>query len=575
MIWYVADLARFRAEREALEALANEVDWVKPVGWKVDSRLRMFLNLEIAAGGSIHALRLRYPESFPNSPPSLLPQDGSAVLSGHQYGPGGELCLEYRADNWTPDLTGRRMVESAYRLLRGEKPAPNERAVVASAHQTTAGQKLRNEIRRLILPRTIKTKHSRLLPESGSLSAKARVLNREGALLYVIDTLELPEGKFIDPSVPPVLAEEGTELTATLVRVPPDIKLPRAGSLDKFNEACAALGADSTVDLVVFFRQKSAYAFRILKNLNLAYSVAVVPLPKTKSRLATGYDVLSGKSVAVIGCGSLGSKIATSLARSGVGKFLLIDDDLLTPDNLVRNDLDWRDVGLNKADALSTRIRLVNPPAKVRARRVRLAGQESAESADDVLISMAECDLIIDATASPAALNVISGVSLTSKIPVVWAEVFAGGIGGLIARFRPSLEPSIPLMRRAIENWFSEQGAAPVAGGLGYDQDSEENPLIADDGDVSAIAAPAVRMAVDCLLARTPSLFANSAYAIGLAPGSVFSQPFEVFPIEFPTPPAEENPLVLKSEDAEEELSSIHAIIKGSFSEADSDKKDA
>ncbi len=157
MIWYVADLARFRAEREALEALANEVDWVKPVGWKVDSRLRMFLNLEIAAGGSIHALRLRYPESFPNSPPSLLPQDGSAVLSDHQYGPGGELCLEYRADNWTPDLTGRRMVESAYRLLRGEKPAPNERAVVASAHQTTAGQKLRNEIRRLILPRTIKT----------------------------------------------------------------------------------------------------------------------------------------------------------------------------------------------------------------------------------------------------------------------------------------------------------------------------------------------------------------------------------------------------------------------------------
>ncbi len=34
-----------------------------------------------------------------------------------------------------------------------------------------------------------------------------------------------------------------------------------------------------------------------------------------------------------------------TLARSGVANLLLVDDDLFLPDNLVRHDLDWRDVG--------------------------------------------------------------------------------------------------------------------------------------------------------------------------------------------------------------------------------------
>jgi hypothetical protein len=44
----------------------------------------------------------------------------------------------------------------------------------------------------------------------------------------------------------------------------------------------------------------------------------------------------------------------------------------------------------------------------------------------------------------------------------VWAEVFGGGIGGLIARFRPGLEPQPQYMQRAIENWFGEHNATPV-----------------------------------------------------------------------------------------------------------------
>ena len=41
----------------------------------------------------------------------------------------------------------------------------------------------------------------------------------------------------------------------------------------------------------------------------------------------------------------MGSKLAASLARSGVRRFVLVEEDVLLPENLVRNDLDWRDVG--------------------------------------------------------------------------------------------------------------------------------------------------------------------------------------------------------------------------------------
>ena len=50
--------------------------------------------------------------------------------------------------------------------------------------------------------------------------------------------------------------------------------------------------------------------------------------------------VLKDKSVAVVGCGSLGSTLALSLARAGVGRFHLFDPDRLDPVNIARHQAD-------------------------------------------------------------------------------------------------------------------------------------------------------------------------------------------------------------------------------------------
>jgi sulfur-carrier protein adenylyltransferase/sulfurtransferase len=57
--------------------------------------------------------------------------------------------------------------------------------------------------------------------------------------------------------------------------------------------------------------------------------------------------------------------------------------------------------------------------------------------------------------------------------------------------------------------------------------------LIADDSDVSVIAAHATRMAIDLLVRPDNTTFPYSAYLIGLAKQWMFSAPFETRPIEF------------------------------------------
>ena len=254
------------------------------------------------------------------------------------------------------------------------------------------------------------------------------------------------------------------------------------------------------------------------------------------------------------------------LARAGVGSFLLIDDDILLPDNLGRNELDWRDIGTHKAAAVARRLQLVNPKVQTRIRRAPLAGQVSSASAETAFNMISKCDLIVDATAAPNVLNLISAVAADSNVPVIWAEVFGGGIGGLIARSRPRLDPSPQHMRRAIENWFGEHEPPTVRSQRPYETAAAGVPLIAD-ADVSVIAAHAARLAIDTLIPREPSLFPNSAYAIGLGVGSVFTQPFETYPIEVgamqPDSPAD----VLSKDEAAAEVAKIVQLVQARANE--------
>lgn len=151
-----------------------------------------------------------------------------------------------------------------------------------------------------------------------------------------------------------------------------------------------------------------------------AYEYQVVELETTSDlRQPERNRALTGKRVAVIGLGSVGSKLALTLARSGVSKFLLIDDDILQPGNLSRNQLDWLSVGFDKVDGVRGAIRLVQPDADVQTRTFRFAGQESVSLNSAVLEQVAACDLVIDATANSSVLSSLAAVCTRRRVPLV------------------------------------------------------------------------------------------------------------------------------------------------------------
>lgn len=149
---------------------------------------------------------------------------------------------------------------------------------------------------------------------------------------------------------------------------------------------------------------------------------------------------LAAKKVGIVGLGALGSPIAALLARAGVGRFVLVDHDIVTVGNRVRHDLDLNDLGWPKVQAVAHRIRGVNPWAHEIACAHRRFGAATntiaaggTQRADDEMSRLlTDCDLIINATAHTATGYHCARLGRDTNTPVLHAWVSAGAWGGRI-----------------------------------------------------------------------------------------------------------------------------------------------
>ena len=76
--------------------------------------------------------------------------------------------------------------------------------------------------------------------------------------------------------------------------------------------------------------------------------------------------IMNTKRAVILGCGSVGSLVAMELARAGVGNFVLADPDTLEYHNLCRHQCGIEGVGDLKVNALSRKIRNINPKANIK-----------------------------------------------------------------------------------------------------------------------------------------------------------------------------------------------------------------
>lgn len=530
-MWYLMSPARLQTEREALGDLEAREPWLRKVRWRLDAGA-VLVDAEIHHAGKAYEVVVRYHEGFPDIPPSIFPLK-KELWSSHQYGMGGELCLEYGADNWVPQLTGADLLKSAYKLLVLESAEATAPSQVPSRHSLSVGQTSRLDILRLVVSHGY-AQHIKGLV--GSLPATFVTLFSSKNCVAIAQALSETASEWTDPSVPDGTQHPFQTIKGFFVATPGsglptiDLKIGASAVREILLGSPAAVAADASEIIVAVAGETMRMYF--LTPQGSAYSSDAIVIGEEVERSAGARHQLSGRPVAILGAGSLGSKVAASLCRSGVDSFVLFDEQILEPGNLERHDLDWQSVGIHKVDALAARLKLINPKANVQVRTLLIGGQESSSSVASALKQLRDCELIVEATASPSPFNLAAAAARSAKRAMIWGEVFQGGIGGFVARSRPTNDPSPLVGRNRILQWCADKGLRAPPRPVHPYGGTEGQPLTADDADVMGIATHMVRMALDYLRRPTASDFPHSAYMIGLRADWLFSEPFETHPID-------------------------------------------
>lgn len=91
------------------------------------------------------------------------------------------------------------------------------------------------------------------------------------------------------------------------------------------------------------------------------------------------YEKLKCSSVAIAGLGGLGSHISVMLARTGIGKLLLIDFDTVEPSNLNRQNYMISHLGMKKTIAMKQQLEQINPYIQIKTKDCKITYQNSVE----------------------------------------------------------------------------------------------------------------------------------------------------------------------------------------------------
>lgn len=112
----------------------------------------------------------------------------------------------------------------------------------------------------------------------------------------------------------------------------------------------------------------------------------------------------SAATVAICGLGGLGSNIAVSLARAGVGKLILIDFDRVDITNLHRQQYKANQIGINKTDALRNSLSEITPYVALETHTIRVTEENAAHLLQDADII---CEAFDDVEAKAMLTNTV------------------------------------------------------------------------------------------------------------------------------------------------------------------------
>lgn len=149
-------------------------------------------------------------------------------------------------------------------------------------------------------------------------------------------------------------------------------------------------------------KRKAGLNKMILANSNKIKIAPILCMPVSSDlmfqrNLEHGSKNLTGKRIAILGCGTIGSQLCKLLAQNGAGssggELILIDNQSLGTENVGRHWLGPNRIGQSKAIACERELVRMFPQADIRGLNANIV---------DTLKELEELDLVIDATGEEA-----------------------------------------------------------------------------------------------------------------------------------------------------------------------------
>ena len=176
-----------------------------------------------------------------------------------------------------------------------------------------------------------------------------------------------------------------------------------------------------------------------------------------------GQVALAQSHVAVIGLGGIGSPALQYLAAAGIGRFTLVDDDVVDASNLQRQTIfTTRDVGHGKATSARRWLANFDEALEITLSDTRI----TAGNAESLI---AGADLVLDGTDNFATRLAVSDACVRAGVPLLSAAV--GRFQGQVGTFAGHL-PDSPCYRCFVGDAF----------------DTEDCDTCAEDGMLGAMA---------------------------------------------------------------------------------------
>lgn len=125
-------------------------------------------------------------------------------------------------------------------------------------------------------------------------------------------------------------------------------------------------------------------------------------------------DKIYKSKVAIFGVGGVGSYVVEALARTGVGNFLIVDNDIISSSNINRQIIATVDtIGLPKTDIAKKRILSINPNANIETKQIFFLPENSNT------MDLTNCDYIVDAIDTVTAKIQLALIANQKNIKII------------------------------------------------------------------------------------------------------------------------------------------------------------